>query len=298
MKFKSTAIRVAGIVLTVATFLYACKHGNNEAPQPIAPPLPSAGNYLVSAIYVNGAPKDSLIYNTSKQVTRLWQYVPFYRKFLNYVDFTYQENGYVKTADYQTYIGGNMLHTQKDSVALTSGMMTVYAVKYRGDGAVSGYDTIQVTTDTYNHLKLAGSEKPVFLSPPGVYMTFYTKYTYTDRELTAFRYVNKVERGDLVDRNYTFAFNGNSNPLYPHMLANPVLMRAVTQDVYPLPSDSLYPWLASQHYVSEVTFSSETQTTLTSSKVGYTYLDNTPYATAQTFPNLGIMMNYRYKIVQ
>ncbi|SHL66073.1 hypothetical protein SAMN05444266_104310 [Chitinophaga jiangningensis] len=289
MKPNNLVLLLTGILLMHAVIFNSCKHEAGELTPPTQPPtLPSPGKYLVSAIYVNGIPKDTLIYNDARQVIRRWEFVPFYRKFIDYIDYTYNTNGYVKLADYYTYIGGSMLHTKRDSVSISTGEMTTYTTLFRGDGTVSGYDTVQYTTDTYNQLNLAVK---------GAQGIIYSKYTYNDRAMTGYRYKITVPGSIPIDRNYAFEYSTNTNPLYPITLANPLLMRTLVKDIYPYPMDTVLPWLASQHYVNKITYTAETKPPVTSA-VTYTYTDTTRFAASQYLPALGITINYRYKVIR
>ncbi|MBV8251937.1 MAG: hypothetical protein JO154_04950 [Chitinophaga sp.] len=290
------------ILLPMMIFLF-CQCGKDHVVSPGGgsnqdrPPLPDPGQYLVTYISVNNIGKDSMVYNDKKQVARKWEFVPFYRRFMNYVDYTYDAEGYVSTAVYYNYIGGYTVLTRRDTIEWVPGKVNIYSTLYSGQtGAVSGKDTWRYKLDNNYQLTIEGS-KDTFPSFNEGRMVHYIASNREKEDIIWHKYVLYVESNHLPDvansREYTMQYGIELNPLYPMIAGNPLLARAILSDVFPDPMDKTYPWLLSKHYVTGMQYIEDDKPVMTST-VSYTLMNNTRVATKQVFPGIQLELNYRY----
>ncbi|RAJ76743.1 hypothetical protein CLV59_108264 [Chitinophaga dinghuensis] len=260
------------------------------------PPLPDPGQYLVTHITANGIAKDSMVYNDKKQVARKWEYVALYRRFMNYADYTYDDLGYVSTAVYYNYIGGYIVKTRKDTVQWSPGKLDIYSTLYRGQtGEVSGTDEAHYKLDENYRMTLEG-RKDTF---PILYgrMLHYVAPSWNKDDLIAhtFNMWVQVDNSPTIAylREYNLQYGMELNPLYPVIVGNPMLSKAILNDLYPDANDKTYPWLCSMHYVTGLQYQ-EDDKPIVNSTVNYTLLPNTRVASKQVFPGTQLELEYRY----
>ncbi|HVI47291.1 MAG TPA: hypothetical protein VM802_20605 [Chitinophaga sp.] len=279
-----------------------CKKDAVVSPGEIPPPpVPPANDYLVTAIFVNGIPKDSLIYNKKNQVTERWEFHSYYRLWLSHTVYRYNSNGYVKEAEYYNEVAYNVKgRTQKDSLVWAPGLLTIYTTFYRlQDGAVSGSDVSKLALNNNNQVITAGTRDTIIYTIVKGKFLSYIGYEFTGndiRELMDMTYV-AIENSVPVTNIQHFKMDydeGRLNPLYPAVAGNPLLLRALAGDVYPLPRNELYPYLCSKHYVTQVQKITESGPPVSSVAV-YTKDETSRYASTQTLGNHGITISYHYR---
>lgn len=278
-----------------------CKKDNTVNPPPR--PEPPKDIYLVTAIRVNNVPKDSLVYNDKHQVTERWDYNPSYRIWQNYIAYQYNQEGYLATAKYYNENDNTYKNlSQKDSLVWKPAQLVTYTTFYRNEGnEISGYDTayMQLTPD---HLPtLQGSTDTIKTDVPSGVAVIYTQYLYQGKDISRFTNMNyfriRNNTPDLTMSRFDLTYNQFDNPLFPQVAKNPNLFRAITNDNYPFFSNEFYPYLVSEHLVSNIRYESD-KVAATSSPLNYKMQDTTNFPQIQTIPGLNKTISYTYKIIK
>ncbi|NML41722.1 hypothetical protein HHL17_31340 [Chitinophaga sp. G-6-1-13] len=293
-------LRTYGISLLAAILLLThscqCKKEHVDPPQP---PAQQQENYLVTAIRINGTPKDSLVYNNQLQLTERWDYNTSYRQWQNYTAFMYNADGYLKLARHYNENDNTLKSlSQKDSLGWAPGRLTVYTTYYRNLGdEISGYDTTRYLQDDARRFSLIGytDTLPFFFGR----MMSYEKYFYDQQDIRQYHIVNYVEPIGLPPTTeayqYDMTYGSQPNPLYRYLSKNPLLLRMVTADL----QNNIwkgYPFLASEHYVTSIRYETATSAAVTI-PVTYFTPDTMHYPQEQRLAS-GTTISYRYRIVK
>ncbi|WP_160712551.1 hypothetical protein [Chitinophaga solisilvae] len=284
-------------LLLAGILICSCRKNDDGGSGP-APEPPEDSSYLVTAIRINGLPKDSLVYNERQQVKERWDYNPSYRMWQNYVTFTYNANGYVKTARYY-HENDNTTKSlsQQDSIIWETGRVITYTTKYREYGTeISGYDTTSLQINGDLQLSMSGIKDTAYLD--FIKWLLYDEFSYTGNDLQQFHYLNHVipNRAPAVKREYTFTmqYGQQRNALYPQLSRNPVLARLVT--AYRNPEEGIgYPYLVSLHHITAVTYQLNGQAVPVTVN---TKMKNERYPESIQLSGLGEEISYRYKVVK
>jgi len=279
-----------------------CKKDNSVTPPP--PPDPPKDIYLVTAIRVNNVPKDSFAYNDLRQITEKWDYNTTYRKWQNYIAYTYRPDGYVAAATYYNEIEYNVKSlTQKDSLVWSTNNITTYTTFYRELGtAISGYDTTRQFINDHRQLTLEGSKDTIpLVDILGGVMVAYTQYAYQNNNLTQFVNMNylTIRNGppSLVMSKYDIIYTTLKNPLYPPLSKNPHLLRSIIGEQFPNTSNDYYPYLVSEHLLGSMQYATE-NTPLTTTIATYTWVDTSFSPQTQVIPRIDKSISYSYKIIK
>ncbi|SJZ53508.1 hypothetical protein SAMN04488128_101622 [Chitinophaga eiseniae] len=301
MPFMPCLRKYGWCLLTVVLLLTHACQCKKEHVDPPSPPPPPQDTYLVTSIRLNGIPKDSFVYNDRLQLIQRWDYNTSYRQWQNYIAFSYNADGYVKTAHYYNENDNTLKSlSQRDSLAWTSGRLMIYSTLYRNLGEeISGYDTTSLQINTSRQFTLAGS-KDTFIFDNTIFGTMlqFKEYTYQQQDVQQFvthNYVN-ITGGTLVleGYRYTMTYNGQTNPLHRYLSRNPLLLQAVTADLQN--NWKGYPYLASEHYVTSIQLQEVNGGSMTM-PVTYTPLDTSAYPKDQRIGD-NTVITYQYKIIK
>lgn len=278
-----------------------CKKDNTVNPPPR--PGPPKDIYLVTSIRVNNVPKDSLVYNDKYQVTERWDYNPSYHIWQNYIAYQYNQEGYLSIAKYYNENDNTIKSlSQKDSLVWKPAQLVTYTTFYRELGTeVSGYDTayMQLTPD---HLPtLEGTTDTLVLDGIPAIGVIYRQYLYQGKDISRFTDMNyflvRYGTPTLTMSRLDMTYNQFDNPLFAQVAKNPNLFRAIANDNYPFFSNEYYPYLVSEHLVSNITYESD-KMAATSSPVTYKMQDTTNFPQIQTIAGLNKTISYTYKIIK
>jgi hypothetical protein len=282
-----------------------CKKDTTRPNRPEEIPKDS---HLVTVIKVNNVPKDSLVYNDQQQVTERWDYNTTYRMWQNYITYKYNADGYVTMVKYYNENDNTYKSlSQQDSLIWTSGILITYITRYREMGAeISGYDTSRLKLNSNKQLTLLGTKDTLLLPLPGPLpskLVNYAEYQYDGNNIRSFTNMsynitaNDPVSATLYTDSYAMEYNQVRNPLYKLGAKNPYLFRTLIGDNFPDLTNKYFPFLGSEHYVTNIKYKSEA-IPFTNVSVTYKMLDGSNYAQTQTFAGLNMVIGYSYKTVQ
>ncbi|WP_142686261.1 hypothetical protein [Chitinophaga polysaccharea] len=278
-----------------------CKKDNTITPPP--QPEPPKDIYLVTAIRVNNVPKDSLVYNDQHQVTERWDYNPSYRIWQSYIVYQYNQEGYLSIAKYYNENDNTVKSlSQKDSLVWKPAQLVTYTTFYRELGTeISGYDTayMQITPDRL--LTLEGSTDTLVLDGIPAIAVIYRQYRYQGKDVNQFTDMNyflvRYGSPNLTMSRFDLAYSQLNNPLFAQVAKNPNLFRAIVNDNYPFFSNEFYPYLISEHLVTNIRYESE-QIAPKNCPVTYKMYDTTNFPQTQTIAGLNKTLSYTYKVIK
>ncbi|SEW54695.1 hypothetical protein [Chitinophaga arvensicola] len=291
-----------GIALLLILITAACRNKKNEVTPPGPDPVKAV--YLVTAIRVNDIPKDSLVYNDKYQAIERWDYNTTYRKWQNYVTYTYSPDGYLAAAKYYNEIEYNVKSlTQKDSIVWNTGNLTIYTTNYRELGtAISGYDTVRQLINAQRQLIQEGSKDTVqLLDILGGLMVTYTEYTYKNNDLTGFLNMNYLTvrntAPSLVISKYDITPTVLKNPLYPQVSKNPLLFRAILGSKFPDLVNEYYPYLVGEHLIAGVGVQIDNKPRISATPT-FGWIDASANPLFQIMSQIDRNVTFSYKIIQ
>ncbi|WP_143306459.1 hypothetical protein [Chitinophaga vietnamensis] len=283
-------------MLLLAVLSWQCRKDH-----PVAnPPRPPDKQEVVVSIYLNGVPRDSLVYNSLGQVIEKWDYTKTYHHWQNYTRYTYNANGYITGAGYFSELRANIRDlTQTDSVVWLAGKMVIYSVMYRAYGVeMSGRDTSFYQLNAQQQINLAGTRDTIrHLGAIVLKSLMFLQYDFKENDISRLQDINYflVLNSPEVKKKlqYDMEYGPYTNPLFRVVARNPLLLRSLAGEVFPLPRNAMYPFLGSEHYVSFLRYTHNDAAPL-SSAATYTMLGN-GYAQTQEFKEMNLLFEYHYK---